>query len=66
MPIFCDCEDALSINENHNKLFIWHPPYGWLLSVIELSEEKGYTQVHRYGVVIHYCPMCGKEIVKSN
>lgn len=33
--------------------------YGWILTWTELTEEEGYTQVHRFGMPIKYCPLCG-------
>jgi hypothetical protein len=59
---FCDCEDAQMLDRNNRELFKIQDPYGWVLSWIELTQEKGYTQVHRYGIKINYCPMCGKKI----
>lgn len=62
MEHFCDCKDSSELLKNFSNTFVWHPPYGWVLSLIDLTEEKGYTQVHRYGVVIYYCPICGKKL----
>lgn len=41
------------------------PTYGWVLSWIELTEEEGYTQIHKFGVSLKYCPMCGNPL-KNN
>jgi len=59
---FCDCEDAQMLDRNNRELFKTQDPYGWILSWIELTQEQGYTQVHRYGVKIKFCPMCGKKL----
>jgi len=62
MTDFCDCEDYKILKKTNKKLFKWNPPYGWVLSWIELTTEKGYTQVHKYGVSVGFCPMCGKKV----
>jgi len=59
---FCSCDDWKRLKKNHLDLFRWNPPYGWILNWIELTEEPGYTQAHRYGIAISYCPMCGKKL----
>lgn len=64
MNDFCDCEEWKNLKENHGNLFIWAPEYGWVISWIELSEEKARTQVHKYGLGIQFCPMCGKKLEK--
>lgn len=66
MSDFCTCEDYNSLKNNNRDLFKWHPPYGWVLSWVELTDEEGYTQTHRYGIVVKFCPMCGKEIDHAN
>jgi hypothetical protein len=58
---FCSCKDWKSLK----SIFKWHPPYGWIVSWIELSEEEGHSQVHRYGGKVCYCPLCGRKL-KSN
>lgn len=62
MNDFCDCEDWKSIKNNNSELFKYVPTYGWVLNWIELTKEKHHTQVHRYGVSIKFCPMCGKKL----
>lgn len=61
MTDFCTCEDWEDL-KNNSTVFKQDPTYGWVLSWIELSEEKGYTQAHRYGIPINFCPMCGKQL----
>jgi hypothetical protein len=61
MKDFCICKDYKTLKKNNRELFKWHPPYGWVLSWIELTKERGYTQIHRYAVPIKYCPMCGRK-----
>lgn len=63
MEDFCDCEDYKTKLKGNNKtLFQWHPSYGWVLSWIELTKEKGYTQIHNYGISVEFCPMCGRKV----
>lgn len=62
MQTFCDCEDFKNLQKQDRKIFVEDPTYGWVLSWIELTEETGYTQVHRYGVPILFCPLCGKKL----
>jgi len=62
MNDFCSCEDYELLKRADKKLFKWNPPYGWVLSWMELTKEKGYTQIHRYGIPICFCPMCGKKV----
>jgi hypothetical protein len=59
---FCDCEDWQYLKDNYKDLFKWDTAYGWLLNWIELTEEEGYTQVHRFSINIHYCPLCGNKL----
>lgn len=61
MP-FCDCEEWSVISADHKDLFIRDRDDGWVLTWISLSEEKGYTQVSRYGIRISFCPFCGKKL----
>jgi len=58
---FCSCKEWKNIVESYD-LFIWEPPYGWVLKWIQLTKEKGYSQVHRYGIPIEFCPKCGKKL----
>jgi hypothetical protein len=66
MREFCTCNDWLYLKGNHPELFKWETEYGygWILKWIELSKEKTHTQVHRYGISIKFCPMCGRELEK--
>lgn len=59
---FCSCEAGKELEKQNRLLFNWDPVYGWVLGWIELTEENGYTQVHRYGIPIEFCPMCGKKL----
>jgi hypothetical protein len=59
---YCNCEDEDSVFKNYPELFKWIPPYGWVINWVELTEEKGYTQVHRYALPILYCPLCGGKL----
>jgi len=63
--IFCDCKDFTKLLDQGRKIFVEDPTYGTVLSWMELTEEKGYTQVHRYGIPISFCPMCGKLLKKN-
>jgi hypothetical protein len=62
MEDFCDCDNYKALKRNNKNLFQWHPPYGWVLSWMELTTERGYTQIHKYGIAANFCPMCGKEV----
>lgn len=62
MTKYCGCEDSIRLQEQNRDIFIEDPTYGLILSWIELTEEKGYTQVHKYGIPISFCPMCGKKL----
>lgn len=55
---FCSCKNI----GNLENVFKWYPPYGWIIVCTELSEENGYTQIHKYGGKISYCPFCGKKL----
>ncbi len=59
---FCTCKDWLELKTNR-EIIKWSPEYGWLLNWIEITEEKGYTRLHRYGIPISFCPMCGKKLL---
>lgn len=48
--------------KNTSTIIKFDSAYGWILNWIELTDEEGYTQVHRYGTAIKFCPMCGKLI----
>ena len=57
--MICNCQDWNTFLEHHPDLFIYDIDYGWILSWVELKNEKGYTQVSKYGISINYCPICG-------
>lgn len=59
MNNFCNCKDWFELKDNNRSIVKWDPAYGWVLNWIELTEDDGYTQVHRYGIPIKFCPMCG-------
>lgn len=68
---YCTCEDWKYLKDSHPDLFYLNSSSNkYYLNWIELTEEKGYTQVHKYGVYIEYCPICGNKIkvdeVKDN
>jgi len=62
MPKFCNCSNWKDLKDNNSTVFQLDPTYGWVLCWIELTEEEGYSQVHRYGVPINFCPMCGATL----
>jgi hypothetical protein len=67
----CNCKDWEYLRNSHSGLFDFDVSKNkYCLNWMELTEEKGYTQVHRYGVYVSYCPMCGGKIkldeVKDN
>lgn len=66
MVDFCDCKDYKTLKQTNKDLFKWNPPYGWVLSWVELTTEKGYTQVHKYGIAVRFCPMCGGKVKNNN
>ena len=61
MSKHCKCKEWEKLNEAHD-LFAWDPSYGWVIRWIQLTQEKGYDQVHRYGVPIKFCPICGQKL----
>lgn len=64
MEDLCVCESWKVVK--NRELFKKHPTYGWIISWIELTEEKGYTQRHNYGISISFCPMCGGKLKDTN
>jgi len=64
MKEFCDCEDWKAVRKN--ELFESNESNGWIIKWVELSDEGSHTQVHRYGISIDFCPMCGKKLDSSN
>lgn len=64
MSEYCDCEDWKKLVDSYD-LVVKEAPYGWILKWTQLTKEKGYTQVHRYGIPIKYCPMCGKKLLNN-
>ena len=60
--MICDCPDFKNIVKNHS-VFKQDEVYGWLISWLNLTEEKGYTQVHKYGIGISFCPFCGNVLM---
>jgi hypothetical protein len=62
---FCSCEEWVNLKESYSDLFNKDLTYGWVIKWIELTKDKGCTKVHRYGLKIYYCPMCGKKLVDN-
>lgn len=62
---FCICEDWQNL-AGLDDLVTWDHSYGWTLRWVQLTSEKGYTQVHRYGIPIKFCPICGGELENKN
>lgn len=62
--MFCNCKDAVALYKRDEIMFVKDEVYGWVLSWIELTDEGGYTHVHRYGIPMRFCPMCGEPINK--
>lgn len=58
----CTCDDIRILQESGKGLIEYNKEYGWILKWIELSSEPGYTQTHSYGVIIKYCPFCGRAV----
>jgi len=59
---FCDCVEWKNLYESHREVFKYQPPYGWIIVWLEVTEEKGYNMLHRYGIKINFCPFCGKKL----
>ena len=57
---FCNCKDWDSVKENNP--FEFNDKYGWIIGWIELTDEVSHTKIHRYGISISFCPMCGKKL----
>jgi hypothetical protein len=64
--VFCDCEDWLGIKDSNPSIFKWHETYGWVISWIELTEERSHHQIHNYGVSINFCPFCGNKLTPGD
>ena len=62
MKDFCSCDEWKNLKLNHKNLFRWLPEHGWVITWVELSNEKTHTQKHTYGLNINFCPMCGKRL----
>lgn len=60
MEKYCTCRW-----DRYKSLIREDPTYGWVLSWIELTEEKGYTQIHKFGLPIKFCPICGCVFYKN-
>ena len=60
---FCNCEDGKDIIKKCPDLFKMHPFYGWVLFWIELTSEKGCTNINKFALDISYCPFCGKKLL---
>ena len=65
MKIFCSCPDWADISSKNPDLFRWDDDYGWVLSWIEVDKRTTYSKIHRYGLSINYCPLCGNALEKS-
>jgi len=65
MKNFCVCHDWTNIKDSNPSIFKWDDTYGWLITWIELTDEKDHTQIHNYGVSIKHCPMCGLGLEES-
>ena len=60
---FCECDKWKYFVKNYNEVFSWKEEYNkWYILWVKISEEKGYSQVSRYAIPIHYCPCCGGEL----
>lgn len=64
MTNFCVCDEWKNLVKAYD-LFKQESSYGWVLSWVEVTKEKGYSQLHRYGIKIQYCLMCGNKL-KNN
>lgn len=60
---FCDCEEWKNLKDSYPDLFVKNEAYGWVIQWLELTKDKGATKIHRYGLKILFCPMCGKKLV---
>jgi hypothetical protein len=58
MTKYCTCNTI----KNYTEVFKLSPPYGWIIEWIEFTDEKGYKQIHRFGLAISYCPVCGLKL----
>jgi len=64
--MYCDCNNANVAIKSKPDLITLDKEYGWVLSWINITEEKGYSQIHNYAIPIQYCPFCGKSLTWSN
>lgn len=47
---------------NNNEFVKEDAVYGTLLVFKDLIKKDNYYKIHRYGVQINYCPMCGSKL----
>ena len=64
MKDFCNCQDWKDLKESSPSIFVKDDEYGWVISWIELTDDVAYKQIHRYGISIKYCPLCGEKLVE--
>jgi len=62
---FCNCDEWQNLKEAYPELFVWHPPYGWIMSWVSVTKESGFSHLHRYGIPIKFCPICGSKLLKE-
>jgi hypothetical protein len=62
MKEFCECIAWQELKETNPSIFKWDNEYGWVITWIELTTERGYKQIHNYGISIKHCPLCGKKL----
>ena len=59
----CVCERWPFYARNYNETFYWSPEaQKWYVGWIHLSDQGGFTQVSRYAIPMHYCPLCGGKL----
>ena len=60
----CECAQWNFYITHYHETFYWHEKaQSWYVRWVNLSEREGYTQVSRYAIPMHYCPLCGGKLL---
>lgn len=59
----CECAHWEFYVRNYSDTFYWcSETKKWYVGWILLSDQGGFTQVSRYAIPMHYCPLCGGKL----
>lgn len=62
MKDFCTCKEWEYLKESFPDFFQLLPSYGWVISYLTITEEGRHSRLHKYGIPIEFCPLCGKKL----